>query len=143
MLLFSLVNGLVWDHLRWRNCGIIVPVCLVATLTMHYTWFSTQDLTSWLWPLGTRSNCWFSLSETGWLHVIFMTAQLSILVLYVINPVPATVAWSVAGLLTIFWPLGIILPCWYITGRWIDTQAIIASLVLLGGTWGFTIFKVY
>lgn len=140
-VLFSLVNGLVWKYLKtslktW--IGVIV-VSLAITCVMHWVWFSTQSITSWLWPNHPEGGCFTGMSVAGRMHVVFMTAQIAILAIFVISPVDNKVAiLAVACLLTIAWPLLVLQPCWVITGKWLDLQALVASAVIVGATWGIS-----
>jgi hypothetical protein len=157
--LFSLINGLVWNYLDFSPVKLILAgiVGIGATTSMHELWYTTQPYNGFKssfwssgrhWGSNPRFNwevrvhhCFTDLSQTGWGHAIFMTLQVAILLLYIVSPVPAKIVWTVSILLTIFWPLGIIQPCWAITYKWIDRQALLSSIGVVGATWIVTLLK--
>jgi len=144
LLLFSVINAIVCNHLRLPALwvfAVIIGISLVATVVMHQTWFTSQSMTSWVWPNWPESGCWRGMSIAGRLHVYFMAAQITILLLFILSPAPASVIWATAILLTVFWPLGVIQPCWYITGKWLDPMAVLNSVIMVSGTWGVCLAK--
>jgi hypothetical protein len=145
LFLLPFLNGLIAPHIHLSGWLILALIGVAGIISgvMHALWYKTQDKTSWLWPSGACQGWWTDLSTAGILHVIFMTCELTILGAYILSPAPAQTAWIVAGLLTVFWPLGVIQPCWFLTGKWIDRQAILSSTAIVGATWAITIFKVY
>ncbi len=146
-LIMPIVNGLIWNHLDAPLSAILITLALTGaiTLAMHWLWGENPETRyqghMWL-PLG--HNSWFrDLSIAGWLHVVFMTGEMTILALYVISPTPPTITTAVGILLTVFWPLGSLQPCYVMTGRWFDRNAVLASIAIVAGTWTVTAWKLW
>jgi len=147
--ILPLINGLIFGYV-WNNIDkkatiaiLLVILCPFAAMGMHHLWYNTQTISSWLWPVAFENRLGFSpdTSWAGFIHVNFMSLQLMILLFLVFTPVPPGIMQMVAVLLTLFWPLTVLQPCWMITGKWIDLQAIISSVVLVGATWVTTYYK--
>jgi len=145
LLLFSVINAIVWNHLRLPGLwlfAVIIVISVVATLGLHKMWFDGQGMTSGFWRFWPKGGCFGGMGLVGWMHVFFMMAQLTILLLFVLSPAPAKVIWTAAIMLTVFWPLGVIQPCWYLTGKWLDPMAVTNSAIMVIGTWGACWLKI-
>ncbi len=143
-LIFPFINGLIWDHLHpfsWQT-WLVVLGSLLITLALHVFWASNHSTTGHMWP-NHKTGKWYSdMSMSGWLHVIYMTCQLSILILYALNPMPYFVVVATGVLLTIFWPLGVIQPAYAEKGVWMDKTTAFASVITVGAIWGVSLIKI-
>ena len=148
LLLLSFVNGLIANHAfkylysTPQTAMVIVIASCIASLVMHWIWFKTQNITSWMWV--NPENGWFGgLSTAGGMHLVLMWFEIMVLTSYALaTPMPESTIYSVAWLLTIFFPLAILGPCWVINHKVIDLQggvALIATLIL---TWDISLVKV-
>jgi hypothetical protein len=117
-IFFSLVNGAMFAHLDLSLATVLVGLALgvfVAAVT-HRTWGASGG-TGHMWPMH-RHNHWLrDLSIAGWLHVIFTALELAVMFAYVVSPMPASVVWIVAGLMTLFVPLAAVQPTWVMVKR--------------------------
>jgi len=148
LFLLSVVNGLIWNYC-WQYLTAspkvlltIIPISLIATIVAHWFWFCSQNITSWVWLDPTEGFLW-GMSVSGRLHVVLMTAELTLLITYALflSGVPNSTIWAVAILLTVFCPLAILGPCRAITGKWIDYQGGITLIGALGLIWGISLTK--
>lgn len=150
MLLLSFVNGLIAIHAFKYLCSAgwtaptIVIASFIASLVMHCIWFHTQEISSWMWLDPDPEKGWLKgLSTAGQMHAIFMTFEIMLLVAYALaTGVPSSTVWTVAWLLTFFFPLAILGPCWAINHKVIDLQGGMALIVTWVLTWGISLAKV-
>ena len=117
--LLPVVNGLVFNQLTaaWWLVVVIAAGALVATLIFHQGW----------WPRGASpayglhfpshrksggSAClWHrDLSAAGWLHIFFMAGEITILVLFVISPMPREIVIAVGAIMATYPLFGVMEP---------------------------------
>ncbi len=135
LLLLPIVNAAIVPHLiaaltspdspatgRVLSCayGLCAALALALTIAAHRHWYRGDGGRPWrehLWPHRHCGTWARDLSLAGWLHVIYMTGELAVILAYAITPVPDRVVWFVSGLLSVHVPIGILLPARVTTGR--------------------------
>ncbi len=115
--LLSIVNGLVSPYIK--TYGLLLwglAISLIVTLAIHATWegaMSKTNTTCHIFP-SYQSGSWHkNMSEAGWLHVGYMTAQLAIIIVYIFSPMPEATVLTVSAILTVHVFLGTVQPGWY------------------------------
>lgn len=150
LLILPVVNGLVWQYLNplmldWalkKTLFVILVVSFLITWMMHILWSADESLCGHMWPSHRKHDWLDDMSLSGKLHMVFMTLELTLLgSLIFSSDVPKNILVATAVLLTIFWPMGVILPCRVVKGIWLDVTAIVTSLIMMVATWGVCLGK--
>ena len=138
LVLLSAANALVIPHvaaaasLLPRSAASAAPgtfahiLCFVAGFALsvlaHRRWYrGERGGRPWrehMWPTRPHGTWVRDLSAAGWLHLLYMSGQLAIVLAYAITPMPAPAVWAVSGLLSVHVPLGLLQPARAVTGRW-------------------------
>ncbi len=90
----------------------IAVASICATLAIHLYW-GTKPERGFILPRKGLPG-FYKLSVAGWLHVIFQSAQTTILFLYVICSVPPRVAFIASLVLVLHVLVGSLQPEWYV-----------------------------
>lgn len=142
-LIYPLINAAIWPYLEFDLWAILWgPLAISATVAMHALWGNDQQTSGHMWPAHPHNEWYQNISLAGWVHVLFMTAEIFLLLNFVTSPTPNSVVLLVGLLLTIAWPLGVIQPCYIITDKWLDKTALLTSIVMIGSTWLVCICKI-
>ena len=145
LLVLPIVNGLMVSFLDRQMTGttlLMAAGALIGSMVLHWFWYRTQSITSYLWP--KRLGGWYSdLSSAGKMHLWFTAWEAWLIMQYVFlaQAVPTLTVVVIASLLSVFWPLVIIVPCRQITGKWLDVPAAVTTLLTIGATWLVSIAK--
>lgn len=121
LFLLSVVNGLLWPH--FINLYIIIPGVIasyIITVFIHWQWeesFRWAGITCHMFPgcIGYVNSTRTRVSRAGALHVIYMTLQITLLIMYIISPIPEATVLLASMLLTAHVFLGTVQPGWYCT----------------------------
>jgi hypothetical protein len=70
-----------------------------------------------MWPLRPHGSWHLDLSTAGWLHVLYVIGELTLLVGFLVHDMPSLVVLLVAAIFTIHVPIGLLQPRWFMTGR--------------------------
>jgi hypothetical protein len=94
-----------------------------------------------MWPTHAYGSWWRDLSWSGWAHVIYVTGELTLLVGFLLHPMPSEVVMLVAAIFTVHVPIGLLQPRWYKTGHiaTASEQPLLAPLLLT--LWAVTMVK--
>ncbi len=144
LLLLPVVNGFLWPYLTIK--GELLPISVmmfvncVITVLIHWKW------ADWLRESETRGHMFNANSVTsftlaGWLHVFYMTIQLTLLMLYVLSVIPPQVVWIISSVLTAHVFLGTVQPGWYCTGKVWTMGNIIPPTVCTALIWLIGVLK--
>lgn len=136
-LLLAVFNAIVVPHVSW-HAWFAVPgaLALALTLVMHRAWWSpTGSCRDHLWPARSRDGkTWASsLSRAGWAHVVYMTAQLTLILVFLISRLPAAVVAAGSMMLAVHVAIGLLQPHWFCTGRKWNPAAAGPLTIALGG----------
>ncbi len=125
LILLPIANGVIVPHLTigpW-----IAPAVIVATLAsvwVHQHWHCRNGgrregghSREHMWPSRPKGTWHGDLSRAGWLHVLYVIGELSILIGFLAHSIPSAVVLVVAAVLTIHVPIGLLQPRWFLTHR--------------------------
>lgn len=149
LFIVPIVAGQIVPHIRRdRRLSLPIGVALVAlsaiiTIVVHQRWDAMGEAlgtTDHVFPSHEASIWYRDLSLAGYLHVIYMSAVLALVLAYSLVPVPRSTVLLVSGLLTIHVVLGQVQPAWYSTGTISEPSTIIPTtitvlLVWIVGAW--------
>ena len=94
-----------------------------------------------MWPAHVHHSWWRDLSWSGWAHMAYVAGELTLLVGFVLHPMPSDVVVLLAMIFTIHVPIGLLQPRWYRTGHiaTVAEQPLLAPLLL--ALWAVTLTK--
>jgi hypothetical protein len=151
LVILPVVNGLIVPYLlrltakRALAASVLLTMATAFTLCAHWYWAhagKTQGITDFVFP--SHNSVWYNdLSASGYLHVIYMSLELALILIYLLIPLPPGRVLWITGLLTLHLVFGQVQPAWYATHKiWTaGTMVPIISTVLL--TWLTGGFKVW
>ncbi len=120
LLLLPIVNAVI---VPWLSFGTwLIGAALIGIATswwLHAHWHHGGGEGFWrehLWPGRAHDRWQRNLSWAGWLHVVYVAAEIMLLVAYALTPVPLSVVVIVSILLTLHVPIGLFAPAWVATG---------------------------
>lgn len=70
-----------------------------------------------MWPARRHGTWSRDLSWAGWAHVVYVAAELALLVGFAVHPAPPDVVLLVAAIVTIHVPIGLLQPRWFVSGH--------------------------
>ena len=121
VILLPIANAVMTPHLsagRWIVAA--VALATAASVFVHIHWYrGHRDSHSpeHMWP-GRSYGTWLrDLSVAGWLHVLYVIGELTLLVGFLLYPMPVVTIVLVTALFTIHVPIGLLQPRWFLTGR--------------------------
>ncbi len=136
-LLLAAFNGLVVPDLVWRAWfALLALVAVVLTLQMHRQWWSpTGRCRDHLWPARSRAGqTWASsLSRAGWAHVVYMSGQLTLILIFLVSPMRAMAVGIGSAILAVHVVIGLLQPHWFCTGRAWNPGALGPLMTALAG----------
>jgi hypothetical protein len=121
LLLLPIANAAVVPHLTiglWL--AVALPVSAAASVLVHVHWYrgtKTTHAAEHMWPLRRRGSWYGDLSCAGWLHVLYVAGELTLVAGFLGHATPPLVAIIVCAIFTVHVPLGLLQPRWYLTGR--------------------------
>jgi hypothetical protein len=121
LVLLPIANAVIVPHLTlgpWIAVAVIVAT--VASVSVHHHWHrgsSPSHSCEHMWPSRPKGTWYGDLSGAGWLHVLYVIGELTILIGFLIHPMPTAVVLAVAAVFTIHVPIGLLQPRWFLTGR--------------------------
>ena len=121
MILLPIANAVITPHLsegRWIVAAVVLAAA--ASVFVHIHWYrGHRDSHSpeHMWPARPYGTWQRDLSVAGWLHVLYVIGELTLLVGFVLHPMPAATTALVAAIFTVHVPIGLLQPRWFLTGR--------------------------
>jgi hypothetical protein len=128
-------HGGMWGDLLllpWANAAIVpyltigawlpaaCALAAVASALVHVHWYRGHQVThsaEHMWPSRVRRTWHGDLSWAGWLHVLYVAGELTVLAGFLLHATPVNVALLVCAIFTIHVPIGLLQPRWYVSGR--------------------------
>jgi hypothetical protein len=127
LVLLPVANAAIVPHL---TAGIWLPVALslatLASVVVHVYWYrgdsagtrgARAHAPEHMWPTRSQGTWHGDLSWAGWLHVLYVAAELTLLTGFLVHVTPPPAAVIVCAIFTIHVPLGLLQPRWYVSGR--------------------------
>lgn len=150
-VLLPLVNGLVVPYLpkltakRSVVALAFLTCATVLTLLAHHHWFAlgkAQGTTDFVFPSHSSGTWYNDLSVSGYLHVIYMSFELTLILAYVLLWLPPMRILSVSGLLSIHVIIGQVEPSWYSTHKIWIASTMIPTVVTVMLIWFVALIKI-
>jgi hypothetical protein len=119
--LLPLANAAIVPYLSvgpWLAAAVLATT--IASLWVHHHWYRGGRPThsrEHMWPVRRYNAWWRDLSWAGWAHVIYVAAELSLLVGFLLSPMPLATVLFVTAIFTTHVPIGLLQPRWFLTGR--------------------------
>lgn len=150
LCILPIFNGLVipYLHLSPLEFAAFLFVSFIATLACHFAWWPTTEkalgfiYADWNGSGKIREFWYRDITVAGWMHVIFMTAELVVIVLYILTPMPSDIARIIGTIFLVFIPFGVIEPGvvegWPLSGEKMLVTfsfSIVLWLVVISVTW--------
>jgi len=118
MLILPIFNGMVIPHIHLPiHYWILLSFAAInITLFCHKGWWPKEEkafgfiMADWE-NSGKDPDLWYrDMSSAGWMHFVFMSAQLTIIGGYLLSPMPKEIVHQTAILFTLFVPFAVIEP---------------------------------
>jgi hypothetical protein len=134
VLLLPVANAAIIPHVTlgaWVTVSLVV--CALLSAWVHVHWYrgdrtiaglpasvdrrsSTRHSREHMWPSRPYGSWWKDLSGSGWAHVIYVACELTLLVGFLLFPMPDETVALVAAIFSLHVPLGLLQPRWFVTG---------------------------
>jgi hypothetical protein len=145
LMLLPIANAVIVPGLtigRWIAVALILST--IASVWVHHYWYRGHRVThsaEHMWPRRRSGACFRDLSWAGWLHVVYVIGQLTILIGFLLHPLPRAVVLLVAAVFTVHLFLGLLQPRWFVSGQiaTLRQQPLLAPL--LAALWAVVIAK--
>lgn len=120
LVLLPIANAIAVPHIvsgRWLTFPLAVAA--FASLWLHARWHGghASAMRDHMWPSRPYGHRFRDLSVAGWLHVIYVTGELGLILAWALSPMPTAVVVLVAMVLTVHVPLGLLQPGWFASGH--------------------------
>lgn len=121
VILLPFANAAIVPHLTvgaWL--AVALAAAALASAVVHIHWYrgDRDELAlEHMWPLRSHGSWHLDLSTAGWLHVLYVIGELTLLVGFLVHDMPRLVVLLVAAIFTIHVPIGLLQPRWFVTGR--------------------------
>ncbi len=114
-----------WVHVYWyrgQRTPPADPVAISAALTdepVRQIHACDEDGHSpeHMWPSRPHGRWDRDLSVAGWFHVSYVVGELTLLVGFLLHPMPQAVVLLVAAIFTLHVPVGVLQPRWFVSRR--------------------------
>lgn len=121
LLLLPIANAVIVPHLSvgpWIGGALLIST--LASVWVHVHWYRGSHPAhscEHMWPRRPHGGWARDLSPAGWLHVAYVVGELSLLIGFLVHPMPTPAVLVVAAVFTIHVPIGLLQPRWFLTGR--------------------------
>ena len=121
LILLPIANAVMVPHLGvgWWIAAAIATTSL-ASIAVHVHWYRGHKAShspEHMWPTRPHGSWARDLSIAGWLHVLYVIGELTLLAGFLLFPMPLITTLLVAGIFTIHVPIGLLQPRWFLTSR--------------------------
>jgi len=150
-ILLPIVNGLIvpcFPRPSVKRCMAtsgLAACAIVATIFAHAQWAAmgrASATTDFVFPRHT-SGAWYNdMSLSGFLHLVYMSVELTLVLGYAVMPMPVKRVLLISGLLTVHLIVGQVQPGWYSTGTIWTVKTIVPTLTTVLLTWLIAWYKI-
>lgn len=119
LLLLPMANAVIVPDLTlgaWIVLAFVTST--IASVWVHIHWYRGRDVAhspEHMWPCRPHGSCFRDLSWAGWLHVLYVIGELTLLIGFLMHPAPPMTVLIVAAIFTIHVPIGLLQPRWFVT----------------------------
>lgn len=122
LIIMSVVTGFVFPYLVRSRIYALSALFIAFTVTviahiLWAKWMQSDAITGHMFPTHETGKWYLDMSGAGWMHVVVMTALLTVVLIYAVSSVPVNVLFAVSLLLTVHVFLATVQPGWYCTGK--------------------------
>lgn len=120
LIVLPIVNAAIVPSLlvgTWLIAPVLIGIA--SSWWLHAHWHRGGGEQFWrehLWPARDHDRWQRNLSWAGWLHVVYVAAEIALLMAYAFTPVSPSVVLIVSVLLSVHVPIGLFAPAWVATG---------------------------
>jgi hypothetical protein len=159
LLLLPIANAAIIPHI---TPGAWLPIslgcCALLSTWVHIHWYrgdrtkarlrpaalrpSTRHSCEHMWPARRHGSWWRDLSWSGWAHVIYVAGELTVLVGFLLFPMPEATVALVAAIFSLHVPLGLLQPRWFVTGEVASPRKQPLLVPCLAALWATCLMKV-
>ena len=121
LVLLPIANAAIAPHLAlglW--CAAAIAAATAASILVHVHWYRGHRVAhspEHMWPTRPYGSWFRDLSIAGWLHVLYVIGELTVLVGFLLYSMPLATVLLVTAVFTIHLPIGLLQPRWFLTGR--------------------------
>jgi hypothetical protein len=121
LVLLPVANAVITPHLPvgpW--IAIALAFATLASVLVHVHWYRGHRIAhapEHMWPTRPHGSWLRDLSVAGWLHVLYVIGELTLLVGFLLFPMPPATILVVVAIFTVHVPIGLLQPRWFLTGR--------------------------
>jgi hypothetical protein len=152
LVLLPIANAAVVPHLEpdiWIVWALVVATGLSAWAHVHwyrgdraYNPRSPVHSQEHMWPSRPHGSWWKDLSWAGWAHLVYVAGELTILIGFLVSPMPDEAIAVVCAVFTLHVPLGLLQPRWFLTGEIASPRKQPLLVPLLATLWVVGLVKV-
>jgi hypothetical protein len=121
LVLLSIANAVIVPHLTWGPwVAVAATLATAASLWVHKHWYRgnrADHSCEHMWPSRPRGTWHGDLSWAGWLHVLYVVGELTLLAGFLLHRMPPLAVAAVIAIFTVHVPIGLLQPRWFMTGR--------------------------
>ena len=121
LILLPIANAAIAPHLSLGPWGVFAIVAsTAASILVHVHWYRGHHVAhspEHMWPVRAHGSWYGDLSVAGWLHVLYVIGELTLLAGFLLFPMPLATVLLVTAVFTIHVPIGLLQPRWFLTGR--------------------------
>lgn len=146
LLLVPVANAVIVPYLPVGPWTIgAIGLATIASVSAHIHWYRGDQMThsaEHMWPAREQNSWWRNLSWAGWAHVIYVAGELSLVVGFLLHPMPSDVVLLVTAIFTIHVPIGVLQPRYFLTGHVTSDTERPLLLPLLLALWTVSLVKI-
>jgi hypothetical protein len=138
LILLPVANAVIVPHLSagWWIAGALAAAT-VASVAVHIHWYRGHRVShspEHMWPARAHGSWARDLSIAGWLHVLYVIGELTLLAGFLVFPMPRATILLVVAIFTVHVPIGLLQPRFFLTGRvatWREQPLLLPCLLAL------------
>jgi hypothetical protein len=146
LVLLPFANALIVPHVQlgaWAAASLVV--CAALSAWVHIHWYRGDRAVhsrEHMWPSRPYGSWWKDLSWSGWAHVVYVACELTVLVGFLLYPMPDETIALVAAIFSLHVPLGLLQPRWFVTGEMANPRKQPLLVPCLAALWASCLMKV-
>lgn len=126
-------------------CGLLA-CAVIAAIFAHAQWAAmgkASATTDFVFPRHNAGIWYNDTSLSGFLHLAYMSVELTLVLAYAVIPMLVRRVLLIAGLLTAHLIVGQMQPGWYLTGTIWAVRTIVPTLATVLLTWLVALYKIH